>query len=98
MMTNALRVLEKAFSAPGLSPEVRRLRRSIISRRHADHALQYFYGGRYEQARREAIYAVTLDPRCVSYGKTAAILSSCLFGSAIAAKLYSLKKAIVVRG
>jgi glycosyltransferase involved in cell wall biosynthesis len=94
LLTNGLRVIEKAFSVPGLSPEIRRLRRSIISRRHADYALHCFYERRYERARREVIRAVTLDPRCLSYGKTTAVLSSCLFGSATATKLRALKKAI----
>jgi glycosyltransferase involved in cell wall biosynthesis len=97
MMTNGLRVLEKAFSAPGLAPEIRRLRRSIISRRYADYALHCFYAGRYEQARREAIRAITLDAWCLSYGKTAAVLSSCLLGPATATKLRALKKAIAAR-
>jgi glycosyltransferase involved in cell wall biosynthesis len=97
MMTNGLRVLEKAFSSPDLSPEIRRLRRSIISRRHADYALHCFYARQYAQARRSVIRAVTLDPRCLSYGKTAAVLSSCLFGSATATKLRAIKRAIAGR-
>jgi len=97
MMTNGLRVLEKAFSSPNLSPEIKRLRRSIISRRHADYALGCFYEGRYAQARRSVIRAVTLDPRCLCYGKTAAVLSSCLLGSATASKLRAIKRAMAGR-
>lgn len=97
MMTNGLRVLEKAFSSPNLSPEIKRLRRSIISRRHADYALGCFYEGRYAQARRSVIRAVTLDPRCLCYGKTAAVLSSCLLGSATATKLRAIKRAMAGR-
>jgi teichuronic acid biosynthesis glycosyltransferase TuaG len=94
MMRNRFRVLEKAFAAAGVSAEARRLRRSIVSRWHADYALHHFYAERYEQARREVIRAVVLDPRCLSYGQTAAVLLSCLFGSATAATLRRVKRAI----
>ena len=97
MMTNRLRVLEKAFSAAGVSPATRRLRRSIFSRWHADYALHHFYAERYEQARREVIRAVTLHPGCLSHGKTATVLLSCLFGSAAATRLRRLKRVITAR-
>ena len=98
MMTNGLRVLEKAFSAPGPSPEIRGLRRTVFSRWHANCGLDRFHVGRYEQARSDLIRAVTLDPRCLFYRNTAAVLSSCLFGPAAAAKLRAVKRAMVSRG
>jgi len=92
LMTNGLRVLEKAFSAPDPSQELRGLRRTVFSRWYADFGLNGFDKGRYEQARRDLIHAVTLDPRLLFYRNTAAVLSICLLGSAAARKLRALKK------
>jgi glycosyltransferase involved in cell wall biosynthesis len=97
MMTGRFRVLEKAFSASGVSPEARRLRRSIFGRWHADYALHHFYAERYEQARREAMRAVALHPGCLAYGQTAAVLLSCFLGSATAKRLRRIRRTIVAR-
>ena len=95
MMMNGLRVLEKAFSLPG--PEIGRLRRTVLSRWHADCGRERFYVGRYEQARRDLIRAVTLDPRCLFYANTVAVLLSSLFGPAAAMKFRVLKRAMATR-
>jgi glycosyltransferase involved in cell wall biosynthesis len=94
LMTNGLRVLEKAFAAPDPSRQLHGLRRPVLSRWYADFGLGQFYEGRYKQARRNLIGAVTLDPRLLFYRNTAAVLSSCLVGSAAARKLRTLKKTI----
>jgi hypothetical protein len=93
-MLNGLRVLEKAFSAPDPSQELHGLRRTVFSRWYADFGLNRFDRGRYEQARRDLIRAVTLDPRLLFYRNTAAVLSICLLGAAAARKLRALKKAM----
>lgn len=94
LMTNGLRVLEKAFSAPDPSRQLNGLRRPVISRWYADFGLNQFYEGRYSQARRNLIRAVTRDPRLLFYRNTAAFLSICLLGSVAARKLRTLKKTI----
>jgi len=94
LMTNGLRVLEKAFAAPDPSQEVHGLRRMAFGRRYADLGLHRFHTGRYEQARGDLIRAVTLDPRLLFYQNTAAVLSTCLLGSAAARKLHALKRAM----
>ena len=95
MMTGRFRVLEKAFSATAVSSEARRLRRSVFSRWHADYALHHFYAERYEQARSEVMRALALHPGCLAHGQTAAVLLSCLLGSATAKKLRRIRRAIV---
>jgi len=94
LMMNGLRVLEKAFSAPDPSRELHGLRRTVFSRWYADFGLGRFHKGRYAQARRDLIRAVTLDPRLLFYRNTAAVLSICLLGSAAARKLRALKRAM----
>ena len=94
LMTNGLRVLEKAFSAPDPSQELHGLRCKAFGRRYADFGLDRFHMGRYEQARRDLIRAVTLDPRLLFYQNTAAVLSTCLLGSAAARKVHALKRAM----
>ncbi len=94
MMTNGLRVLEKAFSPPWPSPEIRRLRRTAFSQWHADCGLNRFYIGRYQEARRDLIRAVTQDPRRLLYRNTAAVLSACLLGPVAARKLRAGKRAL----
>ncbi len=94
LMVNGLRVLEKAFSAPDPFQELHGLRRTVFSRWYADFGLNRFYKGRYGQARRDLIRAVTLDPRLLVYRNTAAVLSICLLGSTAARKLRALKKAM----
>ena len=97
LMPNGLRVLEKAFSAPDPSQELHGLRRKAFGRSYADFGLHRFHTGRYEQARRHLIRAVTLDPRLLFYQNTAAVLSTCLLGSAAARKLHALKRAMARR-
>jgi len=94
LMTNGLRVLEKTFSAPDPSQELHGLRRRAFGRSYADFGLHRFHVGRYDQARRDLICAVTLDPRLLFYQNTAAVLSTCLLGSAAARKLHALKRAM----
>lgn len=94
LMANGLRVLEKAFSAPDPSRQLRGLRRPVFSRWYADFGLNQFYEGQYSQARRNLIRAVTLDTRLLFYRNTAAFLSICLLGSAVARKLRTVKKTI----
>jgi hypothetical protein len=94
LMTNGLRVLEKAFAAPDPSRQLHGLRRPVLSRWYADFGLGQFYEGRYKQARRNLIRAVTLDPRLLFYRNTAAVLSVCLLGTATARELRTLKRTI----
>jgi glycosyltransferase involved in cell wall biosynthesis len=93
LMTNGLRVLEKAFAGPDLS-QLHGLRRPVLSRWYADFGLTQFYEGRYKQARRNLIRAVTLDPRLLFSWNRTTILSVCLLGSATARKLRALKRTI----
>jgi len=97
MMAGRYRVLEKAFSAIGASSQARRLRRSVFSRWHADYAVHHFYAERYEQAKREVIRAIALHPGCLAHGQTAAVLMSCLLGSATAKRLRRVRRAIMTR-
>lgn len=97
MMAGRFRVLEKTFSGTGVPSEARRLRRSVFSRWHADYALHHFYAERYAQARSEVMRAVALHPGCLAHGQTAAVLLSCLFGSATAKRLRRARRAIMAR-
>jgi glycosyltransferase involved in cell wall biosynthesis len=92
LMTGGLRVLEKSFRDPDSRQELSGLRRTVLGRWYADWGLGRFYVGRYEQARRDLIRAVTLDPRLLFYRNTAATLSSCLLGPAAARKIRALKR------
>jgi glycosyltransferase involved in cell wall biosynthesis len=97
MMTGRFRVLQKTFSGTGVPSEARRLQRSVFSRWHADYALHHFYAERYAQARSEVMRAVALHPGCLAHGQTAAVLLSCLFGSATARRLRRIRRAIMAR-